>query len=90
MAMHTTNQQRRYINHQQILMQKKPKQLITTKQIAEKLGKSVAAIYQLCKKDKMPHYRVGALYRFDECESVKWFKEHLLNASNQQAATSCK
>jgi excisionase family DNA binding protein len=42
--------------------------LIRTEELAERLGVSESLIYKLAQQQKIPCYRVGGNWRFDEAE----------------------
>jgi excisionase family DNA binding protein len=43
--------------------------LISAEEFAERLGVSVSLVYKLAQQQKIPCYRVGGNWRFDEAEA---------------------
>lgn len=46
----------------------------TIKQAAELLGVERQWLYERCRLNRLPHYRFGALIRFDKQELNEWIK----------------
>ena len=45
---------------------------LTTADAAQRIGTNDQHVRKLCREDRIPHYRVGGLYRFDPDELDAW------------------
>lgn len=49
--------------------------LISIKELAEKLSVKPSWLYQRTRTGQIPHFKVGKYVRFDETEVWEWLKE---------------
>lgn len=58
-----------------------PEALLTVKEVLPLLGMAKTTLYDLCKKNKFPHVKIGRSYRFNRQEIKQYIDQHSTKAS---------
>ena len=59
---------------------------LTAPELADMLGLGKTAIYDLAKRNGIPHYRVAGSIRFDPAKPAAWLREREICASQTRRA----
>ena len=55
-------------------------QILTVKQVADYLKVNERTVYRMAAAGKIPAFKVGASWRFEQAEIAKWIKEKSNNS----------